>query len=585
MKGMLTFDPSVPLWLVVLPLVAMTILFVWKEWERKLRFRALRLVAVCVMMLMLAAILLRPQSNISKSNAVLMLTPGFDAWVVDSLVSVTGNLRIVRSPDAKPYKDSRQLESYHELNTLGNDIRFVLGEGLPIHALDLLDATGFTYIPSKPPEGVVHVSLADRPKLNRQSSIEGIYRNHSGLHPIVLIGPGGKEDSVTFSNNVETQFTLSFTPRQTGKLLYSLSIKDSLGEIREEKFPVTVEEPSPLKVLVILSHPTFETTFLKNFIASKGNEVVLRTQLSRNNFSYEYINHQALRFSSVTKNITDGFDLLVADRQTLQNLSNQESSVLKQAIKNGLGLLPLYDARPKEKDRNNFFPFETAAVKGDTTTITGGKKRWTLPALPFRIRSKAAFQQLFSNDSGILSGYTFMGEGKIGCQLLQETYRLMLSGDSVTYGNLWAPLLERIARTHEQPAQVRISSSFPYYADEPISIRLISSEVTPALLADSLRIPVQEDVILDDIWYSKVWPSTPGWHTLQSGNDALEYFVSESDAWHSLAIENQIKENMLASRTQQFVAGQSQEQRRINPLLFYGIFLFAAGFLWLAPKL
>jgi hypothetical protein len=30
-----------------------------------------------------------------------------------------------------------------------------------------------------------------------------------------------------------------------------------------------------MKVLVVLSYPTFEATFLKNFIASKGNEVVL----------------------------------------------------------------------------------------------------------------------------------------------------------------------------------------------------------------------------------------------------------------------------------------------------------------------
>ena len=582
---MITFDPAVPWWVVVLLFVAMTMLLLWQEWGRKLRFRTLRLVAVFVMMLMLAAILLRPITNISKSTSILLLTPGYNVSQIDSLTSAQRHLRIIHSPDAEPYKDSRPLASYHELHNLEGDIRFVIGEGLPIHALDLLGKTSFTYIPGNPPEGIVEVSVADRPKVNRQSGVTGIFRNRSGVHSIALSGPGGKEDSVTITRNGGTQFKLSFTPRQAGKLLYSLSIKDSVGNIMEEKFPVTVDEPSPLKVMVVLSYPTFETTFLKNFIASKGNEIVLRSQLSRNNFNYEYINHAALRFSVLTKNVLDEFDLVVIDRQTLQNLSNQESLALKQSIQNGLGLLSLYDVPPKEKDQNNFFPFRILRVSGDTTTIKSGSKRLTLPVLPFRVAVEAPLQSVLSNDSGLLSGYTMMGAGKIGFQLLQETYRLMLAGDTITYGNVWSPLLERISRTDEPSASVNITSPFPYYADEPISLRLISSEEYPTLLADSVRIPLSEDVKLDDVWHAKVWPSTPGWHTLQTDGQGLEYFVSETDGWHSLAIENQMKENRLSSRTQQLAAEISGQQRRINPLLFYGIFLISAGFLWLVPKL
>ena len=585
MNGVITFDPSVPLWMVVSLFVAITILFLWKEWGRKLRFRTLRIVAVFVMMLMLAAILLRPHTNISKTNVIVLLTPGYDAARVDSLVSTTGKLSIFHSPDAKPFKNSRPLISYHELNTLAKDIRFVIGEGLPLHALDLLDKKSFTFLPSQPPQGIVEVSIADSPKLNRQTTLQGMFRNISGTHTIALIGPGGKEDSVIVSKIGVTQFTLSFTPRQTGKQLYSLSVNDSLGNIKEEKVPVTVEEPAPLRVLVILSHPTFETTFLKNFIASKGNEIVLRSQLSRNNFSYEYINHAAIKFSVITRSINDEFDLVIADRQTLQNLSNSESSVLKQSIHNGLGLLSLYDVPPKGKDQNNFFPFQTSAVKGDTTTIISGSKRLTLPALPFRVRIEAPLQQLLANNSGLLAGYTLTGKGKIAFQLLQETYRLILAGDSITYGRLWSPLLERVARTNEQPASVSITSPFPYYEDEPITFRLISSEESPTLLVDSIQMPLEEDVTLDDVWYSKVWPSGPGWHTIQSGSERFKYFVSEPDAWRAWAIENQMKENRLASTGQQIAAEKSREQHRIHPLFFYGIFLFAAGFLWLAPKL
>ena len=582
---MITFDPAVPLWLVVSSFVAITLLLLWKEWGRKLRFRTLRLLAVFVMMLTLAAILLRPLTNISKSTAILLLTRGYKVNQIDSLISSRGNLRIIHTPDAEPYKDSKPLRSYHELHDLDGNIGFVVGEGLPAHALDLVVNKTFTYLPGNPPEGIFEVSVSDKPKANRQSNVIGSFRNQSGVHSISLVGPGGKEDSVTIIKNGATQFTLSFAPRKAGKLLYSLSIRDSLGNITEEKFPVIVEEPSALKVLVVLSYPTFETTFLKNFIASRGGEIVSRSQLSRANFNYEYINHAVLRFSVLTKNVLDEFDLLVADRRTLQNLSNQESSALKQSIQNGLGLLSLYDVTPREKDQNNFFPFRTLRTNGDTTTIKSGSKRLTLPALPYRVAGEAPLQRVLTNDSGILSGYTPMGGGKIGFQLLQETYRLMLTGDTITYGNVWSPLLERISRGDERSASVSITSPFPYYADEPISLRLISSEESPTLLADNVRTSLSEDVRLDDVWHARVWPTSPGWHTLQTDGQSLEYFVSETDGWHSLAIENQMKENRLSSRTQQLAAETSGEHRRIDPLLFYGTFLIAAGFLWLAPKL
>ena len=74
-----------------------------------------------------------------------------------------------------------------------------------------------------------------------------------------------------------------------------LSVKDSQGNSQEDKFPIIVNNFSPLTVLVVLSYPTFESTFLKNFIVSRGNKLVLRSQLSRNNFGYEYINHEPLK--------------------------------------------------------------------------------------------------------------------------------------------------------------------------------------------------------------------------------------------------------------------------------------------------
>lgn len=582
---MITFDPVAPWWLLMLLFVAITAFLLWKEFGRKLSFPALRLVAVLIMMVTLAAILFRPHTNIFSSTSILLLTPGYQTSQVDSLVSLTNNLRIVHAPETNPYKGSRTLTSYREIDDLQGNITFVAGQGLPLHALDLLDRKSFTFIPGNPPEGIVNLFVTTRPTINRLSEVTGEFRNISGTHSIALIGPGGKEDSVTITRKGTTHFTLSFTPRQTGPLLYTLTVSDNLGNTYEEKVPLSVDKPSPLKILVVSSYPTFETTFLKNFFAAKGHGLVVRSQMSRSNFSYEYINHAALRFSVLSKNILDEFDLLIIDRQSIQSLSNQESLALKQSIRNGLGVLSLYDVSPKEKDQDDFFPFRTTAIKGDTTTITSGSKRLKLPTLPFRVNDDVPLQQVFTNNSGILSGYTLEGTGRIGFQLLQETYRLLLAGDTLTYGKLWSPLLERIARTNKKAASASITTPFPYYTDDPISLRLISSRETPELLADSVRIPLHEDVQLDDVWQAKIWASTPGWHSIQIDGEKLDYFVSKTGEWQSLAIENQMKANQLNFRAEQIAAETSREIRRIHPLLFYGVFLLAAGFLWLAPKL
>jgi hypothetical protein len=255
------------------------------------------------MMLTLACIIFRPYTNISKSKTILLLTPGYNTERIDSLITLRRDLRIMHAPGAAPYNKSDELLSYHQVRDLERDLEFVAGEGLPAYALDLLDKKTFTFLHGNPPDGVVKISLPEKVNVNQQSTVNGVYRNQSGSHSIVLIGPGGKEDSLTITKEGASPFSLSFTPKQKGKLLYTIVIRDTVRISKEEKLPVTVESPLPLKVLVVLSYPTFETTFLKNFIASKGNEVVLRSQLSRNNFSYEYVNHPALDFLSSIKTV------------------------------------------------------------------------------------------------------------------------------------------------------------------------------------------------------------------------------------------------------------------------------------------
>ncbi|HEY5918435.1 MAG TPA: hypothetical protein VIU13_13560, partial [Chryseolinea sp.] len=134
---MMTIDPSVPLWLVALLFVPITIFLLWKEWGRKMTLRIPRVVAAFIMMLMLAAIFLRPHYNVTKSRRILLLTNGYNVVQIDSLVTAHPDVRIINTPGTGSYKDSRSLKSYYELRDLDGNIEFIAGEGLPRHALSL----------------------------------------------------------------------------------------------------------------------------------------------------------------------------------------------------------------------------------------------------------------------------------------------------------------------------------------------------------------------------------------------------------------------------------------------------------------
>jgi hypothetical protein len=191
-----------------------------------------------------------------RSGAVLVLTQGYDLKKTDSLIQAYPDLVLMHAPGVRPYLKSKAIESYYEIADLQNHIRFVSGQGLPIYALDLIDNKNFSLVPAHPEEGIIDLSIPNRLLANRQANITGTYNNNGAAKWITLVGPGGNEDSVEINVKRKT-FTLSFTPREAGNVLYSISITDSLGNQQLEDLPLYVDEFIPLNILVILSYPAF----------------------------------------------------------------------------------------------------------------------------------------------------------------------------------------------------------------------------------------------------------------------------------------------------------------------------------------
>ena len=577
---MIVTSPVLPLTVIILILSLLAILFVVLELKRQHRYRSMRLIAIIILMASLAGIMLRPKYSSRKSDAVLLLTAGYSEQQVDSILSRHSDLSVMYLSNARPFKNASLLP---DLQIANHNIEFILGEGLLLHQLDKLKDITYTYIPMRDPEGLVSINIEEKYESNRTGIITGSYNNQRGRILISLHGPAGAEDSVIISKKGPNQFSLSFLARQPGNFAYTLTVRDSLRET-QETIPIHVSDSRKLEILFLQYHPSFETQYLKSFLSQKNHRMILRAQLSKNNFRNEFINREGVSVTRLSEQLLSGMDLVVADATSLNMLTKGEKAALEKSVKLGLGLLTL---PPIGKISSGYFPFETVAVKKDTTLIRVGQKSFTISAKPMRVQKKQGVIPLLSNKSGALNGYTFNRAGKIGFQLLQETFQLRLAGDSLAYAEIWSPVLENVARRKEENSSIKIVTPFPWYEDEPIEIEVLSATEKIRLTDDSTFISLRENFIVDNVWHGRTWGSKKGWHMLRTDHGAVKpYYVQSRPAWNALSIKNQMRINGLKSKVNSKVdSNQIPIMKDVPPIVFYLTLILSAGYIWLAPRL
>lgn len=605
--------PLLPGWLLTVLLTGILILSVGIEWRRPVRFKALRMVTSVAIVASIGFILLRPLTAIPSDDQIVLLTEGYDAGVADSLG------RVLRRPkfyqlEGNTYRHAVPLRSYRNLlpgsgtrdgkvlRDAGHGIEaflegqdalssgkfigmptVILGDGLPAYALDSI-STGFTYYPSKTREGITGLVPLQRViARHNTSTISGNYHTTHLPATLYVSDPGGKFDSLQITEEYGS-FTFRFSPRTSGRLTYSVLLRDSLGNsIAEEHIPVDVDRFRPLNILFLQDYPTFEVQYLKNYLADRGHRVALRTQFSKTSFRTEFINRNSVSLGKLTLSLLKEFDLLVVDPLVISRLPVSERTEVEQAVRNGLGILQVFGDTPGKRLHHPLLPVKFNPAQADTTGLSVNDRHYLLPAarlLPIGFQGNA----VSVNNTRILSGFLQVGAGTSGFQLLQQTYSLLLAGDSVAYGSVWTPLIDGTARRSSLPGMINISSEFPLPVNEPIAINVIS-ETTPDLYADGVHIPVREDVIIDGLWHATVWVDQAGWHQLTTPADTTAFYTFDSTAWQALRVEQKHKINQKASLAPASPAHEGPVIAPVSMMPFWILLVLSLGFLWLAPRL
>lgn len=581
----LSFNPVFPATAILVITLGLFAFFIWLEALRKQKFRAIRIIATSVMLISLLGILLKPSLSTEPQHAPsVLLTPGYVKSTVDSLVSTAAPTRLFLIKGADPYSKAEAID-INEVGSIPN-LKIIVGNGLPADALDLLDGGTFTLIPGTNPEGIVDIKLHRPVRAHQTSQIHGMV-NTTRNAKVILNGPAGDEDSTEIKAGL-SKFTLRFTAKQTGLLSYALTVQQEHGSTLTENIPIEVKPEQKLKILFVQKFPTAETRYLKNYLASQGHQLTLRYQVSKSNFNYEYSNTAASPIGRLTPGLLASFDLLFLDQYVLDEMGSEKTTITS-AVNDGLGVILFADRMTgKNNTLSDLLKIPASRWPDDTVhLVLDTQRHHVLPAAPVAVSPESNVQPVIQNHDRILEGYIFHGSGKIGFQLLRETYRMRLEGSGDDYAFVWRELIERTARLKKEKFKISIRESFPYQTRESISVDIVSDGSQPNLCADRSYVPVAEDVLLDDVWHARLWNVASGWHKLWIKGDStqLNYFVSDSSEFKALREARQVMQTqMLADSPSLKDVADYKTPQPVNTLYFYLLFLAAAGLLWLVPK-
>lgn len=579
------FQPLFPLWAVISIFFLLLAGLAWMETRRRAPWLKMRLAALTLALLSIAALALNPVwEKVEKEEAVLLLTKGFDTRVVDSLRRVHPDWRLLRTPEAEAFPESSRLTDLVELSAVGSRVGAIVGDGLPAYALEYFTEKHFQYFPSKVREGIVH--LEDKIYAERQiNQVEGEYFMQETPVRLLLSGPAGREDSVLLDKPGRQPFALAFTPRSSGRWQYQLLVADSTGRVMtEERLPVLVRAEKQLNVLIWQAYPTFEGRYLNNFLVDRGHAVAMRSRLSRDKYRTVFANLRRRDMSRLDLSLLEDFDLVVMDAAAYDLLSRGEQADLSAAVEQGLGFLGLVAGEYTLFHR--WLGLTAGVTAVDTVRLAEGL---TIEAFLRPVSSGYDWYPIHpSSGRQPVAAYRYQGRGKVGFQSVRETYSSLLRGDSLAYAAFWMPVLEEVQREIYPEYTIELLNGLPVYAGRPLDFRVSAAAPLEAVYADGIPVPMREDYALDDVWYGRIWPAGEGWHEIRAGEVGFQYYAFSPGNWSSLADARQRRLTAIeappAASVEPFALATSVLEP-IPRLWFYGLFLCCAGFLWLAPKL
>lgn len=586
---------------IILASVLLAVLLVWKEIRRPARARLLlrttaSLSAVAALACMALPIRYTTQTPPQQSNAVVVLTPGYDKdslaafhvmphYTTDAALATGGNQFI---PDLDLLLSAHP--AFRELH--------VFGYGLTDDELAALQEQGISlhyHAPAAPPG----FTAAGWPRQLHQGEwleVQGRFNNTAKEKTkIVLTGLGTRLDSVMIDAATAQTFRLRCKPVHLGSTVYELEATRAGQQVVAEKLPVQVLPTSHLQVLLLSSSPDFDNKFLTTWLYENRYKVAVRSTVSKNKYSYQFLNKAAQSLTTITSTLLESFDVVIADDAALVALPATERTALLSQVQKGLGLILQTDStvsinslaagwqiRKQPGAAVSARPLAMPAVFTTTSPL--------LPTQWLSIENNRRAQPLVLDDKGaVVVSSALAGAGKLVLNTVNNTYSWLLSGHQQDYAQFWSLLLHKAARRAPQATRWQQVTAFPV-VDNPVQLTLeTASSRPPVLETPDGQAPVAQDAWLPHTWTGTWWPVQGGWQPVYQQQDSTRLYVYERDDWVAVQATDRIAANTRYAAvsgkegpSKELSGGQATKQ--LPPVIFFMVFLSCCSYLWFEGK-
>ena len=483
----------------------------------------------------------------------------------------------------------------------------LLGHGLPAAELPMVQGLAVRWHPTAPVAGFRTAYWPAQVALGEALRVEGTVTPPAAggaASPgawVVLRAAGAGRDSVRLPAG-GGPFRLRYLPKTAGLATYELLLRRPGQPPLAEPVPVEIITPALPAVLLLTAVPSFEFKFLKNYLAEAHYPVALRTGVSRGLVQTDFVNQPTLSLTRLTPALLTHYEAIISDAATLAALSATEAQALQAAIRAGrLGLITLAEAAPLPRN---------APAHADFTVLPRPANPAGLPALvwpdapgearaqlPAQLQPHPNLRPLIAGPNRALAAASRrVGLGFAVVSVVPETFRWGLQGHLPVYASFW----NRLLRAAMPPAPAATSwqpgTRWPRPA-QPLTLHLAANfpaappTVAPLAGGPAVRLALRQDTRLPEWSTAQFWPRTAGWHEVRGPGRATHHFyVYPATAWPGP--ERQARQLALLARSE--TAAQTTATAIVTADTvtepwptgwFFGLFLLAAGYLWLEEKL
>ncbi|MDF2187945.1 hypothetical protein [Paraflavitalea sp. CAU 1676] len=570
----------------------------WKETKRAARQHlAWRIIASVIAVASITALLLKPEYTVSTAGqdqqAILVVTAGYrqeDLSRFRNMPAITTDAAIATNRLHYTADLLYYLQQHPPLNEL-----HIVGDGLEEATWKQLAAKSIRtyYHPAPPPAGFTTVSWPRRLNKGQPFDVQGQYNNPGkDTVRIILTGLGTRFDSATIAPGSTQPFYLRNKPAHIGQVLYEL---ETSATTTTEKLPVQVQPAQTVQVLLLSSSPGFDNKFLLSFLHNNHYKAIVRSTVSRNKYSSQFLDNNKQTIQNITPGLLEKIDLVICDNTQLAALTPAERNALKQQVEKGLGLILQTDSTQLSA------PFTTGwqLAKQNRTPVnarpliipaTSGNTAPVQPDQWISISANPQLQPLVTDNEGtVVAAAGLYGHGKLVVNTVNNTYSWVLGGHEPDYARFWSLLIQKAARRSQLVINWQTISAYPAVGN-PVTIVMESTRAgLPGIETPNGRLEAEQYRHIPHTYTATWWPVKAGWQPIYEGVDSLSVYVFGNNDWSTVQAAQRITLNKQYSAVSTGMPASKQdapgqEQRPVPPVMFWSLFLLAAGYLWWEEK-